>query len=357
MSPKVRRAVVAAPILFVLLAILGALANYNDKQDGPSVKQLPSAPLRELGETRDIVLGTAVDDAPLRNESGYRKTLARQFAALTPENAMKWDALENERGSLRWAAADRAVAFAADHDMTVRGHTLVWHAQLPAWIADGKLGADELRAVMRDHIAAVMGRYKGRVRTWDVVNEVVGDDGALRKSVWLDTLGPAFIAEAFAAARRADPKARLAMNEIGAEGVGPKSDTLYRLAKGLKARGLLDEVGFQSHFTLDGVPPTMPENLRRFAALGLDVAITEADVRVRDGGTPEQLEVQGQVYAKLVDTCRAVARCKALTVWGFTDRHSWIPESSPGYGSATLLDEDLKAKPAYRAFARALRRP
>ncbi|MCW2996899.1 MAG: 1,4-beta-xylanase [Solirubrobacterales bacterium] len=356
MSPKLRRLVVAAPLLFVVLAIVGALANYYDNRDGPSVKPLPSAPLRELGRAHDITLGTAVDDTPLRRESGYRKDLARQFAALTPENAMKWDALEPERGSLRWAAADRAVAFATAHDMAVRGHTLVWHAQLPGWIADGRLGAAELRKVMRDHIATVMGRYKGRVRTWDVVNEVVGDDGALRKSVWLDTLGPAFIAEAFAAARRADPKARLAINEIGAEGIGPKSETLYRLAKGLKARGLLDEVGFQSHFTLDGVPPTMRKNLGRFAALGLDIAITEADVRVRDAGTPEQLDVQGQVYADLVGTCRAVARCRSLTVWGFTDRHSWIPESSPGYGSATLLDRNLQSKPAYRAFAAALRR-
>ncbi|MCW3013180.1 MAG: 1,4-beta-xylanase [Solirubrobacterales bacterium] len=357
MSRKVRRLVVAAPILFVVLATLGAIASYYDNRGGPSAKALPSAPLRELGKAHDITVGTAVDDAALRNEPGYREDLAREFGGLTPENAMKWDALEPQRGSLHWAAADRAVDFAGKHDMTVRGHTLVWHAQLPAWIADGKLGAADLRQVMRDHIATVMGRYKGRVRTWDVVNEVVADDGGLRKSVWSDTLGPVFVAEAFAAARRSDPKARLAINEIGAESLGPKSDTLYRIAKELKARGLLDEVGFQSHFTLDGVPATMRKNLERFAALGLDVAITEADVRVRDPGTPEQLAVQGEVYADLVNTCRAVARCHALTVWGFTDRHSWIPESSPGYGSATLLDRELNPKPAYRDFAAALRRP
>jgi endo-1,4-beta-xylanase len=356
-SRKVRRIVVAAPILFILLAILGSIAAHEKAKEGPAAQPLPGAPLQQLGKARDIKIGTAVDDQPLQDEPGYREVLVREFASLTPENAMKWDLLEGERGKLQWDAADRAVDFAQEHRMAVRGHTLVWFSQLPAWIADGQLGAKELRSVMEDHIATVMGRYKGRVRTWDVVNEAVADDGGLRKSVWSDTLGPAYIAEAFAAARKADPDAKLAMNEIGAESDGPKSDTFFRIAKALKARGLLDEVGFQGHFSLQGVPPTMRKNLQRFAALGLDIAITEADVALRDGGSDAQLQVQGEIYADLVGTCRSVPRCRSITVWGFTDRHSWIPENQPGFGRATLLDDELKPKPAYRAFSAALRRP
>ncbi len=349
-----RRIVIGAPILFIVIATIAAVGQYYADRKGPPAQDLPSKPLRELAAARGITLGTALDDGPLQREAGYRAAVVRDFGAITPENAMKWDALEGERGTMVWDGADRAVDFADEHDLAVRGHTLVWHAQLPGWIADGKLGAKELSKVMREHIAKVMGRYKGRVRTWDVVNEVVDDDGTLRKSVWRDTLGPAFIARAFAAARKADPKARLTLNEIGAESVGPKSDMLYEVARDLKGRGLLDEIGFQSHFNLDGVPPTMRANLERFAALGLDIAITEADVSLKDDPSRKQLKAQGRVYAKLVKTCRAVPRCKALTVWGFTDRYSWIPDNQPGFGSATLLDDELKAKPAYRAFAKAL---
>ncbi len=357
MSRKLRRIVVAAPILFIVLAVLGSIAAHEKAKQGPAAKALPGAPLKELGKARGIRIGTAADDQPLQDEPGYRDVLVREFASLTPENAMKWDALEAERGKLRWDGADLAVDFAQEHGLAVRGHTLVWFSQLPGWIADGKLGAKELRSVMEDHVATVMGRYRGRVGTWDVVNEAIDDDGGLRKSVWSDTLGPAFIAEAFAAARKADPDATLAMNEIGAESIGPKSDTFFRVAKALKARGLLDEVGFQAHFSLQGVPPTMRKNLQRFAALGLDIAITEADVAVRDGASPAQLQVQGEIYADLVRTCRAVPRCRSLTVWGFTDRHSWIPDNQPGFGRATLLDDELEPKPAYRAFSEALRRP
>ncbi len=354
---NVRRIVVAAPILFILLAVLGSIAAHEKSKQGPSAKPLPGAPLQQLGRTRGIRIGAAVDDQPLRDEPGYRQVLVREFASLTPENAMKWDALEADRGKLKWDAADRIVDFAQDHGMAVRGHTLVWFSQLPGWIADGGLAAAELRSVMREHVTTLMQRYKGRVRTWDVVNEAVADKGGLRKSVWSDTLGPVFIAEAFDAARKADPRAKLAMNEIGAESIGPKSDTFFRIAKALKARGLLDEVGFQSHFSLQGVPPTMRKNLQRFAALGLDIAITEADVAVRDGASPAQLQVQGEVYADLVRTCRSVPRCTSLTFWGFTDRHSWIPGNQPGFGRATLLDDELRPKPAYRDVSRALRRP
>lgn len=355
-----RRKLLIAAGLVLALVTASAYVAHRDELKGPDAQHLPGPPLKDSGKADGILIGTALDDVALQNEHGYREVVAREFAAITPENAMKWDAVEPERGKLKWAGADRAVAFAEKHGIAVRGHTLVWHAQLPGWIADGKLGQQELLKVMKDHVTTEMERYKGRIRTWDVVNEVVGDNGKLRPSVWSKALGPGFILEAFAAARKADPKARLAINEIGGESIGPKSDTLLKIVKELKARGLVDEVGFQSHFNIDGnpagVPPTFRANLERFAALGVDVAITEFDVSLKEPASDEQLQQQAAVYRRLVETCRAVPRCRSITVWGFTDRHSWIPESSPGYGSATLLDDDLGPKPAYRAFSRALRR-
>ncbi|MCW3041716.1 MAG: 1,4-beta-xylanase [Solirubrobacterales bacterium] len=357
MSRRLRRWILLAPVVFVVLATLGAIAAHHDAQKGPDAQPLPGLGLGRLAAARGILLGTALDDGALQHEPGYRHVLGTEFDAITPENAMKWDAVEPKQGELHWDAADRAVDFAGRHRLKVRGHTLVWYSQLPGWLADGGFKAPALRRLMTDHITTEMRRYRGRVRTWDVVNEAMADGGGLRPGLWLDTLGPSYIAEAFAAARKADPDARLALNEIGADGSGPKADTLLKVVRELKRRGLIDEVGFQAHFNLNGVPPSMAQNLRRFSDLGVDVAITEADVSVKDPGTPEQLKVQAEVYGDLVRVCRSVPRCRALTVWGFTDRHSWIPSSSPGYGSATLLDDELKPKPAYAAFQAALRAP
>lgn len=357
MLRRLRRWYVALPVALLVVVTLGAIAAHDDALKGPDAKPLPGTPLRKLAADHGLLLGTALDDAALRHEAGYRHDIGTQFDAITPENAMKWDAVEPERGDLRWDAADRAVDFATKHRLKVRGHTLVWFSQLPGWLSDGGFDAPALRRLMNDHIATEMGRYKGRIRTWDVVNEAMADKGGLRPGLWLDTLGPSYIAEAFAAARKADPDARLAINEIGADGINAKSDTYLKVVKELVRRGLVDEVGFQAHFNLGGVPPSMGENLRRFADLGVDIAITEADVSVKDPGTPAQLAAQAKVYAEIVRTCRSVPRCKALTVWGFTDRHSWIPDSSPGFGSATLLDDELNAKPAFKAFQDALKAP
>lgn len=350
-----RRTGLALAVVVLAVAIVVSFAKQRETLRGPAAKPLPGPALRTLAKDDHILLGTALRDEPLRDEPGYRKDIVREFAAVTPENAMKWDAVEPERGTFKWGGADRAVDFAAEHGLKVRGHTLVWHAQLPGWLTDGNFERTGLLHLMTGHIRREMGRYKGRVPTWDVVNEAVADDGSLRQSLWGKELGPGFIAAAFTAARKADPKARLAINEIGAESIGPKSDTLLRIVRKLKQRGLVDEVGFQAHFNLNGVPKTMESNLKRFAKLGVDIAITEADVALPDKAGPEALQAQAKVYARLVRTCRAVPRCKALTVWGFTDRASWIPHNQPGFGRATLLDDQLAPKPAYRAFQDALR--
>jgi endo-1,4-beta-xylanase len=273
---------------------------------------------------------------------------------VTPENAMKWAVVEPARGELHWEGADRIVAFAHDHDQQVRGHTLVWYSQNPDWL--DALAPAELRRVLKAHIREEMRRYRGRVDDWDVVNEPIADDGSLRPGIWLDKLGPSYIADALRWAHEADPHARLWINEIAAEGIGPKSDRLLKVVRALRADGVpLDGVGFQGHFTLRGVPPTFRENLRRFTALGLKVAITELDVALQLPASDARLRAQAKVYADAVGDCVAVEGCTGITVWGFTDRHSWIPATQPGRGAATLLDDQLEPKPAYDAAAGALR--
>jgi endo-1,4-beta-xylanase len=311
--------------------------------------------LRALAVRHDLVVGTAVDANVLGDQSGYRTELAREFSSVTPENAMKWEVTEPKQGKFDFGEADSVVDFARAHDMRVRAHTLVWHEQNPGWLLNGDFTRAQMVAILRAHIHALVGHYRGRVASWDVVNEPLTDDGKLRQSFWLQRIGPEYIAMAFRFAREADPRVRLFVNEIGAEGTGSKSDRLYELIKSLRRHGVpVDGVGFESHLSLDGVPPSMRANMKRFADLGLLTAVTEADVRVRVPPSDAALRVQAGIYADLVHDCLAVSACRSFTFWGFTDRWSWIPGNQPGYGAATLLDDQLDPKPAYRAVHDAL---
>jgi endo-1,4-beta-xylanase len=232
------------------------------------------------------------------------------------------------------------------NDQHVRGHTLVWYNQTPGWVQD--LPSAQLRAAMETHIDTVMGRYAGRIAHWDVVNEPFEEDGSLRDSFWRVGLGDGYIAEAFHRARQADPDADLYLNDYNVEGINAKSDAMYELVRDLLAQGVpIDGVGLQGHLILGQVPSTLQENIARFAALGVDVAITELDIRIQLPATPQELEQQAQDYAEVVNACLAVARCVGLTVWSFTDRHSWIPEFFPGEGAALPWDEEYEPKPAY----------
>ncbi|MBA2348482.1 MAG: endo-1,4-beta-xylanase [Solirubrobacterales bacterium] len=334
-----------------MVAGVAALLLRGVKEDAPRAVTLPGV-LREEAGTR-LAVGTAVRDEPLREERGYRTVLARQFSSVTPENAMKWAVLEPERGKLDWSAADRLVDFAVEHGQAVRGHTLVWYSQNPAWV-EGLKGA-QLRQAVREHIRTVVGRYRRKVAVWDVVNEPFEDDGTRRKSVFQRELGDGWAEDALRTARTADAQAKLYINEIGAEAPGPKADAYFALAQDLLARGVpLDGVGFQAHFSESGVPDGFRENLERFAALGLDVAITEADVALEEPADAAALRLQARVYEEVARTCLAIERCVSLTVWGFTDRFSWIPETQPGRGEATLLDERLGPKRAFREVLRVL---
>ena len=344
---KPRNVAVAAMFLFVALA-----ATVWFVRGGGDAKRLPGEPLRALGKQRSMEIGTAVRGKVLKRNRAYRQLVAAQFSTVTPENEMKWDSIEPSRGDYEFDAADDIVKRAKEAGQKVRGHTLVWHAQYPAWLRD--LSADELRQAMREHIRNVMVHYENNVGVWDVVNEPIDDDGSLRKSVFQRRLGDGFIEDAFRTARVADPDAKLYLNEIGAEGINAKSNRLYEIVRGLKARGApIDGVGFQTHSNLNGLPGDFVANMQRFRALGLDVAITEADVALKLPPTSADLQRQAQIYAQIVRSCVAV-QCASLTFWGFTDGRSWISETQAGMGAATLLDEHLRPKPAFRAVQRAL---
>jgi endo-1,4-beta-xylanase len=321
---------------------------------GSDAKPLPGKPLAELGKARGVEIGTAVRGDVLKRIRAYRQLVAAQFSTVTPENEMKWEAVEPERGKFEFEAADDVVRRADEAGQKVRGHTLVWHFQLPAWVRE--LGPKDLRQATREHIRAVVGRWEREVGVWDVVNEPIADSGRLRQSVFLRRLGPGYIEDAFRTARAADADAKLYLNEIGADGINPKSDRLYAIVRDLKAKGVpIDGVGLQSHVNLGGIANGFVANMQRFRALGLDVAITEADVGLKVPPNAQDLQTQAEIYAQLVRACLTV-KCASLTFWGFADRYSWISETQPGMGAATLLDDKLAPKPAFAAVQRALSR-
>ncbi|MEU9361648.1 endo-1,4-beta-xylanase [Streptomyces sp. NPDC048301] len=287
--------------------------------------------------------GTAVAANHLR-EAPYASTLDAQFDSVTPENEMKWDAVESSRNSFSFSAADQIVSHAQGKGMKVRGHTLVWHSQLPGWV--GGLGATDLRSAMNNHITQVMTHYKGKIHSWDVVNEAFqdGGSGARRSSPFQDKLGDGFIEEAFRTARTLDADAKLCYNDYNTDGQNAKSNAVYAMVKDFKARGVpIDCVGFQSHFNSNSpVPSDFQANLQRFADLGVDVQITELDIEGSGSA-------QAANYTKVVDACLAVTRCKGITVWGVTDKYSWRSSGTP-----LLFDGDYNKKPAYDAVLAAL---
>ncbi|MGA5824222.1 non-reducing end alpha-L-arabinofuranosidase family hydrolase, partial [Kitasatospora sp. NPDC094028] len=286
--------------------------------------------------------GTAVASGRL-GDSAYATILDREFKMITPENEMKWDTTEPSRGSFNFAPADSIVNHASAHGQRMRGHTLVWHSQLPDWVKS--LGdATTLRSVMDNHIAAEMAHYKGKIYAWDVVNEAFADDGSGRHrgSVFQNVLGDGFIEEAFRTARSADPSAKLCYNDYNIENWSDaKTQGVYAMVKDFKSRGVpIDCVGFQSHFGAGGPPASFQTTLAGFAALGVDVQLTELDIA----------QAPATAYADTVRACLDVARCTGITVWGIRDSDSWRSGENP-----LLFDGNGNRKPAYDAVLSTLR--
>ncbi|MGW2839108.1 endo-1,4-beta-xylanase [Streptomyces sp. NPDC001493] len=347
--------------LAVATGAVAALTLGTAAQAAPARHGGHEATLRTLAERPDLLIGTAVDTSALATDAPYRADVASEFSSVTAENVMKWEVVEPARGTYDWSQADKLVKFAKKNGQEVRGHTLVWHNQLPAWltsgVADGSIDTNELRAILKKHITDEVRHFKGEIYQWDVVNEVFDEDGTYRDSLWLQKLGPSYIADAFKWAHAADPKAKLFMNDYNVEGVNAKSTAYYDLAKKLRAQGIpVQGLGIQGHLDIQyGFPGDVGDNLARFDALGLQTAFTEIDVRMTLPVDDTKQARQAQDYRRLLDACIAVRGCKSFTVWGFSDKYSWVPGTFSGQGSANIMDENFVRKPAYTALADGLR--
>jgi endo-1,4-beta-xylanase len=347
---------------------------------------VPELTLREAARDSGLLIGTAVRPAQL-SEALYASTLAREFNMVEPENALKWETVHPEPQTFNFSQGDQVVNFASSHNMRVRGHTLAWHQQNPKWLTEGKYTSAELAEILEQHIKAVVGHYRGKIFAWDVVNEAFDalHPGTLRSTIWRDQPGIAqapsraprasddparselaarslpqpysYIENCFRWAHEADPQALLFYNEVEAEIVNPKSDAMYAMVRDFRERGVpIDGIGLQMHIAqLHTEVASISANIKRFAALGVQVHITEMDVALpvnADGNPrPEDLQRQADIYREIAAACLSHPRCTAIQTWGFTDKYSWIgAHSQHTRGAALPLDRDYRAKPAYEAL-------
>lgn len=305
--------------------------------------------LRAAARGTGVKIGTAVNMDALATDAPYAAAVAREFNTVTPENVMKWEVVEPTQGQYDWTQADKLVDVARRNGQAVRGHTLVWHSQLPSWINETDFTKAQLRDLLRRHIFAEMGHFRGRIWAWDVVNEAFNEDGTLRDTIWLRALGPGYIADAFRWAHQADPSAILFLNDYNVEWIGPKSTAEYNLVKDLRRQGVpVQGFGMQGHLGIQyGLPGDVLENVRRFDALGVKTAFTEVDIRMilPDDGIKTQAQAEG--FGLLLRACLLVKHCISYTLWGFTDKYSWVPGVFAGEGSATPMTENYEKKPAY----------
>ena len=325
---------------------------------------------------KGMVIGVAVNQRQFEGaDPAAVDIVTKQFNQISPENVLKFQPTQPAADHYTFDAADRYVQFGVDRHMQVVGHNLVWHSQTGAWVfqgADGKpADRDTLLARMRDHIRTVVGRYKGRIHGWDVVNEAIDEDGSMRKSPWQVGIGDDYVAKAFEFAHEADPDAELYYNDFNLEKPAKRAGVI-KLVQDLQTRKLrIDGIGNQAHWRLD--TPTIDEidhALVELHATGLKVMFTELDINLLPNtprgadpsvanpyanGLPDAEQQQlaqryADVFGVFLKHRDAVTR---VTFWGLSDADSWLNRGRMNY--PLLWDRQRRPKPAFQAVVEALR--
>jgi endo-1,4-beta-xylanase len=320
----------------------------------------PILTLRDLSAARGIHIGSALAHGPWVREPEYKPLLLREFSAFTLEAS---SSLHPERDRFNFATHEltQVTNWAQTHGLKVRGPAMVWHHNVPSWVRNGNFSPEELREILETHIKTITGHYRGKVTWWDIVNEQSSPIPEGR--YFWNRIGDNYRDLAFRWAHEADPNAKLCINDYGTEWES-KADALYLLVSGMKERGVpIHCVGFQMHLNVGGTNTAerIAAIFKRFGDLGLEVHITEMDVRTEavkgpaGSGVPDsQLARQADIYGTVMRACLAVPACKLFTVWGLADKYSWIRWEDP-QNKPLLFDDALNPKPAYHRLIEILR--
>ncbi|WP_051585735.1 endo-1,4-beta-xylanase [Caldanaerobius polysaccharolyticus] len=305
-------------------------------------------------------IGVAVEPNRLADSDPHSQLVAKHFNMLVAENAMKPISLEPTEGNFTFNNADAIVDFAIAHNMKMRGHTLLWHNQVPDWFfqdpSDPSKPAsrDLLLQRLQTYITTVLNHFKTKyssnnpIVAWDVVNEVLDDNGNLRNSKWLQIIGPDYIEKAFQYAHEADPNVKLFINDYNIENNGAKTQAMYNLVKKLKDEGIpVDGIGMQMHININSNVDNIKASIEKFASLGVQIQITELDMNMQGNVSQDALLRQARLYKQLFDVLKQEKQyITAVVFWGVSDDVTWLSQPN----APLLFDSNLQAKPAYWAI-------
>jgi len=312
---------------------------------------------RKVADKQGLLFGVAVQTGEILNPK-TAKFVTANFNYLVPGDTTKWANIHPKKDFWNWSDTELMLKFAEKNNIKMKAHCFVWQDQNAPYIYSAKT-RDEAIAILTDHITGFMTHFKGRIPEYDVANETFLEDGTMRQTFWLKTIGPDYIDIAFKIAHEADPDAKLVLVDYNTEYAGTaKGDAMYEMVKGMKERGIpIDGVAHQLHCIAE-LPlneEAIRENVRRFKELGVYTSFSEVDVRIKMPVTPENEKQQCDVFAGLMNIAVTEPGVESMILWGFTDKTSWIPRAFAGYGSANVLDAQMKEKPAYYALIAALK--
>ncbi len=325
-----------------------------------------------LKDNASFPVGTAIRAHQLANDSLIKTIVKRDFNSITLENGMKMYAVHRSPNQYNWEHVDDVVNFAEENSIRLHGHAFIWHSGTPRWISEMDPDSTMLDKIMEDYILTYGNRYKGKVAGWDVVNEALLDStGEFRKSIWYETMGEQYIARAFELAHKADPEAVLFYNDFNIERDTVKLHSMLRMIENLKAQDVpISGIGFQMHIRMDTDEKTIEYALKKAAETGLQIHLSEIDIifnkhddtpgggiQIHDKLTDEMLQAQADKYQWLAEAyIRNVPpeQRYGMTVWGFSDKYSWIPGFFRIKDWPCIYDNNMNPKPAYYGFLEGL---
>ncbi len=347
---------IIAPVFLSFLLFFSFCTTQQNEHQQTTLKQSANYPV-----------GTAVGFKWLKNDTTARKIIQKDFNSLTAENCMKMYAVQPKQDSFVWKKTDYLVEFCRQNDIRLHGHALNWYLSTPKWVKAYNGDSSALEQILKNHIQTYAGRYKGKVASWDVVNEALADEtGGYRSCVWFDELGKDYVARSFKYARQADPDVKLFYNDYYLESDTAKLETCLKMIDEFQQKNIpIDGIGLQFHLYIDHPSIDAIENaLEEFTKRDLLIHISELDITFNHHRsepkyhqfTDSMAMVQKQRYFEIVDAYQRIVPKEqqyGISVWGFLDKYTWIRSFFDIPAWPCLYDDDYQAKPAYFGFLKA----